>query len=85
MSNIDLNNLPPDLTASVNKKETDGERRVRLIKDLVIFIAAVFVVSAAFVWAAWVLVSGQSPTLQPFAISTASAIIGGLLGYLLKK
>ena len=54
MSTLDLNNLPEDLQATLTKKETDDERKVRLIKELTLFFAAVIVVTPAFTWAAWV-------------------------------
>lgn len=85
MSNIDLNNLPEDLQATLTKKETDDERRVRLIKDLTIFFAAVVVVAAAFVWAAWVALSGHEPDQRPVAIPMLTSIVGGLFGYIVKK
>lgn len=42
MSHIDLNQPPPNHTfsISVDREETDGERRVRLFKDVALFVAA---------------------------------------------
>jgi len=50
LSNLDLNNLPPDLQATLSKKETDGERWTRLGKDLAVFSFAIIVLFVAFVW-----------------------------------
>jgi hypothetical protein len=85
LSNLDLNNLPDDLQATLTKKETDDERRVRLTKDLTVFFASVAVVAMAFVWAAWVAVSGYDPTQRTVAIPILTSIVGGLLGYMVKK
>jgi len=86
LSNLDLNNLPSELLATLTKKETDGERRVRLGKDVAVFALAIVVLVLAITWSGWI-------TLEPSADlgdkSTAktiiTAIVGGLLGYLLKK
>jgi hypothetical protein len=53
LSNLDLNNPPPDLQATLSKKETDGERRTRLGKDLAVFGFALVVLFAAFIWSGW--------------------------------
>jgi hypothetical protein len=42
MSSIDLNSPPPghEFSVSVERLETDGERYVRLFKDVVLFVMA---------------------------------------------
>ncbi len=86
MSNLDLNSLPPDIQVALTKKESDGERRVRLGKDIVVFTFAVVVLILAVIWSGWITIE---PAADPGDKSTAktilTAIIGGLLGYLLKK
>ncbi len=85
MSTLDLNNLPEDLQATLTKKETDDERKVRLIKELTLFFAAVIVVTLAFIWAAWVVLSGHDPVQRTVAIAILTSIISGLFGYMVKK
>ncbi len=86
MSTIDLKTLPPDLQATLSKKETDGERRLRLIKDSVVFTFAVILLIIA---AYWSLKTMSDPTADADNKHTAqtiiTAIVGGLIGYLLKK
>ncbi len=40
MSSIDLSNPPPNhkYSVSIEREETDGERRVRLFKDVALFV-----------------------------------------------
>ena len=86
MSNLDLNNMPPDLQATVSKKETDGERLVRLAKDILVFSFAMVVLLVAFIWSSWTLFNGAaSPDNKHTAQTVVIAIVSGLLGYLLKK
>ena len=42
MSQIDLNNPPPNhkFSVSVDREETSGERQVRLFKEVAVFVAA---------------------------------------------
>jgi hypothetical protein len=86
VSNLDLNNLPPDLQATLSKKETDGERRVRLVKDILVFGFAMIVLIIAFIWSTSTLFDGAaSPDNKHTAQTVVIAIVSGLLGYLLKK
>ena len=86
MSHLDLNTLPPDLQAALNKKETDGERWVRLGKDLAVFCFALTVLLVAFLWAGWIMVdSSASADKKHIAQTIIIAIVSGLLGYLVKK
>ncbi len=86
MSNLDLNNLPPDLQATLSKKETDGERRTRLAKDLVVFGFAVVVLFAAFVWSGWTMFEASASADDKHTAQTIIiALVSGLVGYLVKK
>ncbi len=86
MSNLDLNTLPPDLLATLTKKETDGERRVRLLKDMAVFAFALIVLGAAFLWSADITLDhAASPDDKHTAQTIIAALVGGLIGYLLKK
>jgi len=51
MSSIDLNSPPPghEFSVSVERVETNGERYVRLFKDVVLFVTALVFVSL-IVW-----------------------------------
>jgi len=86
LSNLDLTNLPPDLQATLSKKETEGERWVRLTKDLAVFIFALLVLFAAFVWSGWVMVQPAAPADDKHTAQTIIiALVSGLLGYLIKR
>jgi zona occludens toxin (predicted ATPase) len=86
VSNLDLNSLPPDLQATLTKKETDGERRVRLFKDVAVFAFALVILMAAFVWSAWAIISAAADADEKHVAQTVLvAIVSGLVGYLLKR
>ena len=40
LGEVNLNALPPTTTLSITRKETSGERRVRLFKDVTLFLLA---------------------------------------------
>lgn len=88
MSRIDLDKPPPNhnFKISVEREESDGERRARLTKDLALFFAALAVVGVV-VWLATSTV--LSPTAgaedRKWAMSILTAIAGGLVGYLVRK
>jgi len=86
LSNLDLNNLPPDLQATLSKKETDGERRARLGKDLAVFGFALIVLMSAFVWSGWIMIQQAASAEDKHTAQTILiALVSGLLGYLLKR
>lgn len=88
MNHIDLNQPPPNHTfsVSVNREETDGERRVRLFKDLALFVVALgFVIMIAALCYATLLSASASAEEKKWAMSILSAATGGLIGYLLRK
>lgn len=86
MSNLDLSDLPPDLQATLSKKETDGERWVRLAKDLAVFGFALLVLFAAFLWSGWVMVQATASADEKHTAQTiVFALVSGLLGYLVKR
>jgi len=88
VNSIDLNSPPPNhqYSVSVEREETVGERRVRLFKDV-----ALFVVAIGFVILIVVLCYGtlSSPTAaaeeKKWAMSVLSAATGGIIGYLVRK
>ena len=88
MSTLDLDNPPPNhrYTVKVDPEETDGERRVRLTKDLLVFLLAVgFVVVIAGI-CVWTVLGGTAGADEKkWAMSILSAATGGLVGYLIRK
>ncbi|CAG7857557.1 hypothetical protein MCAMS1_02426 [biofilm metagenome] len=88
MSSIDLNSPPPGhkFNISVEPDETDGERKVRLFKDVALFVVAIIFVSLIVGYCFLTLVSADaSPDSKRWAQSVLSASAGGILGYLIKK
>ena len=88
MSVIDLNNPLPNYRykVSVERDETPGERAVRLVKDMGVFLLAVLFVGAIY-WLCYNSVT--SPTSsgeeKKWAMSILSGGAGGLVGYLVRK
>ncbi len=86
MSNLDLTNLPPDLQATLTKKETDGERRIRLVKDIGVFSLALIVLFAAFIWSGWIMIEPSASADDKHTAQTIIiALVSGLVGYLVRK
>lgn len=88
MSHIDLNQPPPNHTfsVSVDREETDGERRVRLFKDVSLFVVALgFVVMVVSLCYSTLISSSASAEEKKWAMSVLSAATGGMIGYLIRK
>ncbi|GKS87430.1 hypothetical protein AVMA1855_24780 [Acidovorax sp. SUPP1855] len=88
MSTIDLNSPPPKhkFSVSVEREETDGERRVRLFKDVALFVVAIgFVVLLVVLCYSTVSSSNATAEEKKWAMSVLSAATGGIIGYLLRK
>ena len=89
MSNsIDLNSPPPNHNYSikVDPKETDGERKVRLFKDVALFLVAIcFVILLAFLCYSTLTSSTTAAEEKKWAMSILSGAAGGIIGYLLRK
>ncbi|GKT25079.1 hypothetical protein [Acidovorax sp. SUPP3334] len=88
MSTIDLNSPPPNhkFSVSVEREETDGERRVRLFKDVALFVVAVgFVVLLVVLCYSTLSSSTATAEEKKWAMSVLSAATGGIIGYLIKK
>lgn len=88
MSTIDLNTPPPNhkFSVSVEREETAGERRVRLFKDVALFLVAIaFVMLIA--WLRYSTLASPSATAEEkkWAMSVLSASAGGIIGYLVRK
>jgi hypothetical protein len=89
MSNsIDLNSPPPDhnYNIKVDPKETDGDRFVRLFKDLMLFLVAIgFVILLAVLCYGTLTSSTTTPEEKKWAMSILSGAAGGIIGYLIRK
>lgn len=89
MSNsINLNSPPPDHNYSikVDPKETDGDRAVRLFKDVALFLVAIgFVVLIAILCYGTLTSSATTAEEKKWAMSIISGAAGGIIGYLIRK
>lgn len=88
MSHIDLNQPPPNhrFSVSVEREETDGERWVRLFKEVVLFCVALgFVVLIVWLCYSTLVSASASADEKKWAMSVLSAAAGGILGYLVRK
>ncbi|OHE80683.1 MAG: hypothetical protein A2X76_01445 [Lysobacterales bacterium GWF1_69_6] len=88
MSQLDLNNLPPrtEISVKVEKEESDGDRKVRLAKELSLFGFALLAGLALLVLCfLTVLSASASADEKKWAMSGLTAILGGVTGYLLPK
>lgn len=88
MSTIDLNTPPPNhkYSVSVEREETDGERGVRLFKDVALFVMALgFVMLMAWLCYATLHDPTASADAKKWAMLILSAATGGIIGYLVRK
>jgi hypothetical protein len=88
LSTIDLNTPPPNhkYTVSIEREETDGERKVRLFKDIALFVVALLFVLLV-VWLCYSTLTSASASAdeKKWAMSVLSAATGGIIGYLVRK
>jgi flagellar biogenesis protein FliO len=88
VSKIDLNNPPPNhkFSVSVEKEESPGDQKVRLFKDVGLFIVAIgFVVLIAWICYSTLMASTSSAEEKKWAMSALSAATAGLIGYLVRN
>ena len=88
MSTLDFNAPPPNhkVSVSVEREETIGEQRVRLFKDVVLFLVAVgFVIVVVGLCLATLQSAQASADEKKWAMSVLSAATGGIIGYLVRK
>jgi len=86
--NVDLNNPPPGQTykLGLEKDETDGDRKVRLFKELALFISGLAATAIVFsLCLAVVMNSNTSVDDRKWSMAVLSAAVGAILGYLLKR
>jgi hypothetical protein len=88
MSTIDLNTPPPNhkYSVSIEREETDGERYVRLFKDVMLFLVAIcFVGLIVIMCYRTVLSPTATADEKKWAMAVLSAATGGIIGYLVRK
>ncbi len=88
MNTLDLNSPPPNhnYKVSVERDETTGERRVRLFKEMVLFVVAIgFVVLIAVLCFSTLSSTHATAEEKKWAMSVLSAATGGIIGYLIRK
>ncbi len=88
MNTINLNKPPPNhqYKVSIEREEAQIEQRVRLFKDLTLFIVAIgFVLLIAALCLNTLQDKSASVEAQKWAMSILSAATGGLIGYLVRK
>ncbi len=88
MTSIDLTNPPRNhnYAFSVEREETPGERRVRLFKDVALFVVALIFVAVMSVLCIFTVTSSTAtPDDKKWATSLLSAATAGIVGYLVKK
>jgi len=88
VSSIDLNSPPPNhkFSVSIDREETEGERRVRLFKDMALFVVAIgFVVLIVMLCYSTLSSATATADEKKWAMSVISAAAGGIIGYLVRK
>jgi len=88
VSTIDLNSPPPNhkFSVTIDREETGADRRVRLFKDVALFLVAVsFVVLIAWLCYSTLLSTTATADEKKWAMSVLSAATGGIIGYLVRK
>lgn len=86
---LDLNE-PADghkMDVKITPIESVGERRIRMVKDVVVFLLAVIACTSIVIYASYTAAFDGSAAegAKRWAMSIVSASAGGLLGFLLKK
>ncbi|MCW7537030.1 hypothetical protein OOT46_04085 [Aquabacterium sp. A7-Y] len=88
MSNIDLNRPPPNhkFSVAIDREETNDERKVRLFKDVALFLVAIaFVLRIAWLCYSTLTSPTWAPEEKKWAMSVISAAAGGIIGYLVRR
>lgn len=87
MNTIDLDNPPPNqkVTVSVEPAESTADSAVRLVKECTLFGAAIIgVVIIGWICVHTTLSSSASQEDKKWAMSILTAIVGALIGYLIR-
>jgi hypothetical protein len=88
LNTIDLDKPPPNhrFQVTIEREETIPERRVRLFREVSVFVLAIaFVVTIAWICVR-TLTSPEAPAEEKkWAMSVLSAATGGIIGYLLRR
>jgi uncharacterized protein (DUF983 family) len=73
------------LSLKVEADETEGDAKVRRVKDLALFFSALIAVAIVLGLCLWVAIASPSADDKRWSTSILTAIVGGLVGYLVKK
>ena len=88
MSALDFDKVTDghEITVKVEKSESEGDALVRRIRELVLMVCAV-AGAAVFLWICYQTVTNpnSSPDDKKWATSVITAVVGGLVGALVKK
>ena len=87
MSAVNLDQVPEghEVSVKLEKSESDGDARVRRLKDLALFFSALAGVFILLSLCIYVAMTSPSPEDKRWSTSILTAIVGGLVGYLVKK
>jgi cytochrome c biogenesis protein CcdA len=88
VSTLDLSTPPPNhkFSVSVEREESAGDRRVRLFKEVVLFLVAIsFVLLIVGLCVSTLYSATATSDEKKWAMSVLSAAAGGIIGYLVKK
>lgn len=89
MSTIDLNQPPAGhkFDVSIEKEESAGEIKVRLFKEVTLFVVALMMLGAIVAYCFYITAFSAVSTAdeKKWAMTVLGAAGGGLLGYLVKK
>lgn len=73
------------MTLKVEATETPGDAKVRQVKDLALFFSALLAVGLVMALCMYVALTSPSADDKRWSTSILSAVVGGMVGYLVKK
>lgn len=76
---------PHKVSLSIESRETDADATVRRVKDLALFFASMLGIGVLLWLCVSIAASCESHEEKRWATSIVTAVVGGLLGYLLRK
>jgi hypothetical protein len=88
VSTLDFSNPPPhhQYKVSIEREESTADRRVRLFKDVTLFLVAIgFAATIAFICVRTITSADAPAEEKKWAMSVLSAATGGIIGYLLRR
>jgi hypothetical protein len=87
VSTLDFDKVPTghEVSLKVEKSESEGDAKLRRVKDLALFFFALIGVVLLLGLCVYVSLTTTSPEDKRWSTSILTAIVGGLVGYLVKK